>query len=133
MRFTQIQLPSNRRFGLFFTFVFLGICVYFYWMQEVWVGTIFFVSAIVFALVTFINDKLLLPLNKLWMGLGFVLSMIISPIVLAILFFGLFTPIAIFMRLFGRDELQLKKLKAKSFWRLRALSQPESESFRYQF
>ena len=47
------------------------------------------------------------------------LGMIISPIILATIFFGLFTPIAFFMRLAGRDELKLKLKNKRSHWILR--------------
>jgi len=58
--------------------------------------------------------------------------MIVSPIVLGIIFFGLFTPIAFFMRLSGRDELRLKLSKKASHWVSR--SEPlKSESFKQQF
>ena len=37
--------------------------------------------------------------------------MIVSPIVLGFIFFGLITPIAMFMRVSGRDELRLNLVK----------------------
>jgi len=51
------------------------------------------------------------------MEFGLVLGKIFSPIVLGIIFFGLFTPISILMRIFGRDELRLKFIKKNSYWR----------------
>jgi hypothetical protein len=50
------------------------------------------------------------------MRLGFLLGKIISPIILGVIFFGLITPYGIVMRMFGRDELNLKKIKNKSYW-----------------
>ena len=52
----------------------------------------------------------------MWMYLGFILGKIISPIVLGMIFFGLFTPYGIAMRMMGRDELCLKKTKKQSHW-----------------
>ena len=79
-----------------------------------------------------IKSDALLPLNKLWMYFGILLGMIVSPIVLGIVFFGLFTPIAMFMRLSGRDELRLKLTQKASHWISR--SEPiKSESFKHQF
>ena len=47
-------------------------------------------------------------------------------------FFGLITPIAMFMRVSGRDELRLKFSQKASHWILR--SEPiKSESFKQQF
>ena len=53
-------------------------------------------------------------------------------IVLGIIFFGLFTPIAILMRLSGRDELRLKLIKKPSHWILRNET-IKSQSFKHQF
>ena len=51
---------------------------------------------------------------------------------LAAIFFGVFTPIALFMRLIGRDELRLKLSKKSSHWISR--SKPiKSETFKQQF
>ena len=70
--------------------------------------------------------------NKLWVKLGLVLGMIISPIILGMIFFGLFTPIAFLTKLRGRDELRLKIKCKTSHW----ISRKESitvNSFRRQF
>ena len=41
----------------------------------------------------------------LWMRLGILLGMITSPIILGILFFGVFTPVGFFRRLLGKDSV----------------------------
>jgi hypothetical protein len=69
-----------------------------------------------FLVITIINAKILLPLNKLWMKFGILLGMIVSPIIMGIIYFGIFTPIAIIMRLAGRDELRLRLKKQKTHW-----------------
>ena len=83
-------------------------------------------------LITLINERALLPLNKLWMRFGQLIGIIISPIILGIIFFGIFTPYSLLMRLFGRDELQLKFGKRESYWKLRNQSIPLT-NFRKQF
>ena len=74
---------------------------------------IFVALTLFFLITTIINANLLLPLNKLWMRFGLLLSRIISPIILGIIFFGLVTPYGLIMSMFGRDELRLKKIKVK--------------------
>jgi hypothetical protein len=52
--------------------------------------------------------------------------------VLGVLFFGLFTPLAVLMRLSGRDEMRLRFSRKASHWITR--SEPiKSESFKHQF
>ena len=50
------------------------------------------------------------------MRFGFLLGIIVSPIVLGMIFFGMFMPIAFFLRLKGRDELRLKFNNKSSHW-----------------
>ena len=132
MKFSEIELPSNRKFGLFFTFVFAVVAAYFYYSTNVSWAYVFISTALIFLLITLIKSEALLPLNKLWMRFGLLLGMIVSPIVLGIIFFGLFTPIAILMRLSGRDELRLKLTLKASHWISRG-DPIKSESFKRQF
>jgi len=132
MKFSEIELPSNRKFGFFFTFVFVLSATYFYYSANVTWTYVFIAAALLFLLVTLIKSDTLLTLNKLWMQFGLLLGMIVSPIVLGVIFFGLFTPIAMLMRLSGRDELRLKYTQKTSHWISR--EEPvKSKSFKYQF
>jgi len=132
MKFSVIELPSNRKFGFFFTFVFAVAAVYFYYTANVSWAYAFIAAASIFLLVTRLKSDALLPLNKLWMRLGLLLGLIVSPIVLGIIFFGLVTPIAMLMRLSGRDELRLNFTNKASHWISR--SEPiKSESFKRQY
>jgi hypothetical protein len=132
MKLPETELPSNKKFGNFFTFVFIIIASYFYFNKSLNLTYIFGVVAAVFILVTILKDELLLPLNRLWMRFGLLIGMIIGPIVLGLIFFILFSPVAIFMRLFGRDELHLKYKKKSSHWILRDDSIC-ADSFKRQF
>ncbi len=132
MKFSEIELPSNRKFGFLFTFVFALAAAYFYYSANVSWAYVFIATALIFLLITLTKSDALLSLNKLWMHFGLLLGMIVSPIVLGIIFFGLFTPIAMLMRLSGRDELRLKFNHKVSHWISRA--EPiKSESFKNQF
>lgn len=132
MKFSEIELPSNRKFGFFFTFVFAAAAAYFFYAANITWTYVFVTAVLIFLLITLIKSNALLPLNKLWMRFGLLLGMIVSPIVLGVIFFGLFTPIAMLMRLSGRDELRLKFSQKASHWITR--SEPiKSESFKNQF
>ena len=132
MNLSAIELPSNRKFGFFFTAVFLIVAGYSYHINSnVWpyilclIGLIFFV-------VTIVKADILLPLNKLWMKIGLLLGIVISPIIMGIIFFGIFTPIAILMRLFKRDELRLQFKRQTTHW-INRESIEETDSFKQQF
>jgi hypothetical protein len=132
MKFSGIELPSNRKFGFFFTSVFAVAAAYFYYSVNMAWAYVFVAASSIFLLTASIKSDALLPLNKLWMQFGLLLGIIVSPIVLGIIFFGLFTPIAILMRITGRDELRLKFIQETSYWISR--NEPmKSESFSNQF
>ena len=116
MKFSEIQLPSNRKFGFFFTFVFLLATFYSSYIDSKVLVYVLGAICGVFFIITIINADALLPLNKLWMKFGILLSVIVNPIIMGVIFFGIFTPIAIFMRLSGRDELRLRFKNKKTHW-----------------
>ena len=132
MNFSDIELPSNKKFGFFFTFVFAILAFYFLFIDSILWAQALALLAVLFLLITVIIPQVLLPLNKLWMRLGLLLGMIVSPIVLGIIFFGLVTPYGVVMRMFGRDELRLKFTKKSSHWISRSES-IKSDSFKNQF
>ena len=132
MNFSDIKLPSNKRFGFFFTFIFAVTAAYFYKATNFSWMYIFSATSLTFLFFTIVKDDILLPLNKLWMRFGILLGMIVSPIILGVIFFGMFTPIAVLMRIWGRDELRLKLNDKVSHWILRS-TPVQSDSFKNQF
>ncbi|MBT8417097.1 MAG: hypothetical protein KJO42_06605 [Silicimonas sp.] len=129
------RMPSDIKFGRFFTAVFLAASVYFFWTGDgllLPLGLLFL--AIVFLALTLLRPEMLYPLNRGWFLLGIGLGMIVSPIVLGIIFFVLIAPIALIMRLVGRDELKLSRdASSDSHWIERVPAGPTAESFRDQF
>jgi len=133
MNFPDVELPSNHKFGFFFTAVFTAIGAYLFTENSINVPFIFVGLATIFFLVTVFKAELLLPLNKLWMRFGLLLGMIVSPIVMGVIFFGVFTPISLLTRLFGRDELRLKFTNRTSHWKGRNIENTQNDAFKNQF
>tara|TARA_B100001057_G_C22741196_1_gene907824 strand:+ start:341 stop:739 length:399 start_codon:yes stop_codon:yes gene_type:complete len=119
MKHSKVALPSNRKFGFFFTLVFFFSASYFFLNDRILIAYIFLAFVTIFLLITLVNADALLSLNKLWMKLGQLLGKIISPIILSIIFFLLVTPYGLVMCLFRRDELCLKLGKRESLWKSR--------------
>tara|TARA_B100001964_G_C14139421_1_gene556665 strand:+ start:101 stop:502 length:402 start_codon:yes stop_codon:yes gene_type:complete len=133
MNETYEYLPSNRKFGFFFAAIFLILGSYFFYKDFNKLSVCFLILSILLILITFLKEDLLLPLNKLWLKLGLLLGKIISPIILGFIFFILFSPLGIIMKIFGRDVLRLKKHRRKTYWKNRKPVGPDRESFKYQF
>jgi hypothetical protein len=129
----SINLPSNHKFGWFFTSVFSLSVAYAYWRSWYTVAYVALVGAFLFATFTLVSPQLLAPLNRLWYQFGIILGKIVSPIVLGLIFFALITPTSLVTRLFGRDELKLKKGNVASYWTDRSPPGPPSDSFKNQY
>ena len=107
---------SNRSFGLLFFLVFLILG--FWPLKNSLDPNLYLISiSAVFLILGLTNSKILSPLNKLWIKFGEILGMIIAPLVMALVYFIVLTPVSLIVRLFGKDLLGLKFLKKKdSYW-----------------
>ncbi len=127
------QLPSNLKFGWFFAAFFALLAAYAYWKGWGEAVTAALILSVFFVAVTLVSPHLLSPLNRLWYGFGLLLGKIVSPIVLGVIFFVLITPISLITRLFGRDELKMKKRSVDTYWVDRSPPGPSSDSFKNQY
>jgi hypothetical protein len=85
-------------------------------------------------LLTLIRPRLLHPLNILWARLALLISKVTNPIMTGLMFYVLFTPVAIVLRLMGKDLLRLKAEPAENtFWIPRDPPGPAPETMRNQF
>ena len=109
------KISSNRSFGILFSIVFAIIA---FWPiisgdpLRLWSIPI----SIIFLVLGLFNSKLLNPLNIVWVKFGELLGRIIAPIVMAIIYFIIVTPIGLFMRLIGKDLLNIKFSQANTYW-----------------
>jgi Saxitoxin biosynthesis operon protein SxtJ len=129
----EIKPSSNRSFGLLIATVFLIVSLWpaidgqpiRWWALGV--AAMFLVLALLWA-------AALGPLNKLWTKLGVLLYNIVNPIVMAVLFYVTVTPIALLMRMLGKDPLRLRRdPDAASYWIHRTPPGPTPESMKNQF
>ena len=132
MNIDKIVLPSNSKFGTFLFIISFSAFIFFYYKNNSFWSYLFGVLGFVIFFITALKSDILSPFNKLWFKFGLLLGTIVSPIVMGVIFFGFFTPIAIFMRLIGRDELHLECKNQSTYWIKRKISK-QLESFKQQF
>ena len=107
---------SNRSFGLLFFFVFIGLGLWPITKGEN-LNIYLVLISIFFLFFGILNSKILTPFNNIWMKFGEVLGIVIAPIVIAVVYFIILTPISLIVRLSGKDLLGLKFNKSKStYW-----------------
>ena len=109
------KISSNRSFGILFSIVFAIIA---FWPTingnplRLWSIPI----SVIFLVLGLLNSKLLNPLNIVWVKFGELLGRIIAPLIMALIYFLIVTPIGLFMRLIGKDLLNLKFSKSNTYW-----------------
>ena len=111
----EIKISSNRSFGIVFSIFFSLVGIYlllnnspvYYWS---------FLISLIFLILGLLNSKILGPLNQIWFKFGILLGKVVSPIVMGIIFFLVITPIAILLKIFGKDVLKLKLNNNETYW-----------------
>jgi hypothetical protein len=125
------KASSSRTFGFVMAAFFLLLAFRFRSRAgSLWVSLISIALTLIVIALT--RPAVLAPFNRAWMALGKLLNRVVSPVVLALLFFGVVWPIGFLMRLTGNDALRLKRAAATgSYWVAR---EPlESDHFTRQF
>ena len=80
------------------------------------------------------RPSLLSAPNNIWQKFGLLLHRIVSPVIMAVLFYGTILPIGLLMRRLGKDPLRLKLDKTRrQLLAARSDDRPQSESMRQQF
>jgi hypothetical protein len=124
---------SDRSFGVVMAVAFAAIAAFKLWRGSpswwVWLAI-----AVMFAVAALLRPQWLRPLNSLWYRFGLLLHAIVSPIVMAAMFFGAILPIGLLMRLFGNRPLTPRfEPDANSYWVLRRDGTPAPGSMKNQF
>ena len=115
MKYKDIKISSNRSFGIVFFVVFLVIGL---WpiINNGDIRNWSVIISAIFLVLGLLNSKVLTPLNKAWFKFGIFLGNFIAPIVMAIVYFLVVTPIGILMKIVKKDLINLKKNNNKSYW-----------------
>ena len=129
----DVVVGSDRSFGFVFAIFFLIVAA-----VQLWTGHHSFwpwlIASGAFLLITLIAPRMFHPLNFLWFKFGMLLHHIISPVILGLMFFVVFTPLGILMRSLKKRPLNLQfDAQAKSYWIDRKPPGPLPESFKNQF
>ena len=115
MKNNDIKIGSNKSFGIVFFIVFLIIALYpILKGQDLRLWSL--IISLIFLILGMINSTVLTPLNKIWFKFGILLGNIISPIVMAIVFFVVVTPTGIIMKILRKDLIGLKKNNKNTYW-----------------
>ena len=121
-----IKAGSERSFAWVFAVVF-ALVGFWPWIfadaePRTWemIRYLWLIPSVALLLLAYTWSKALYWPNFLWTKLGMLLGMVVAPIVISVIYFLVVTPTGLWMRLVGKDSLQLKKPEpADSYWILR--------------
>jgi hypothetical protein len=114
----SVKPGSDRTFGFFIASVFLVIGVYPYFSAggglQIWCLSV----GALFGFIALRHPQVLHQPNRYWVKLGLLLGKFISPLILAVIFFLVITPLAVIARMSGYDSLKLRKPKKhiQTYW-----------------
>ena len=111
----NIKIGSNKSFGVVFSIVFLIVALYPVLNNDS-IRTWSVILSLIFLVLGLLNSPILSPLNKIWFYFGIFLGKIVSPLIMAIIFFIVVTPIGFIMRLLKKDILNLSFNNNKTYW-----------------
>ncbi len=109
---------SNKTFGILFFVVLLLVGLWPIINNEN-PRVFLIILSLLFLILGLLNSKLLTPLNIFWIKIGEVLGKFISPIVMFLIYFTILTPLSFLIRITGKDLLNIKYSKKKSYWTTR--------------
>jgi hypothetical protein len=129
----EVQGSSDRGFGFVFAGFFALVAIVRWWKDQGYAGW-FAAAALAMLLLALIRPSVLAPFNRLWTKLALLLSKVMNPVIMGILFFLVVTPIGLAMRLLGKRPLALEiDPAAKSYWVERTPPAPLPGSMKNQF
>ncbi|MEA2840519.1 MAG: hypothetical protein QOF41_1849 [Methylobacteriaceae bacterium] len=129
----EVKGSSDRGFGFVFAGFFAVVAIVRWWKEHGGAGW-FAAAAVAMLAISLARPALLAPFNRVWTQLALVLSKIVNPVIMAVLFFIVVAPIGLLMRVFKKRPLALAfDPAAKSYWIERAPPAPLPGSMKNQF
>jgi len=125
---------TDRGFGIVFAVVFSLIALF-----QLYVGRLDWaiglgVVAAVFLALALVAPAILRPLNRIWLRFGALIHKITNPLIMGLIFFVVFAPMGMIMRVFGFNPLrQGFERDRESYWIDREVPGPSPESMKQQF
>ena len=122
-----------RSFGVTFAIIFLTIAGFLYY-QEKDSFQLFIYLAGSFSGLGFILPIVLKPFYMVWMIFAAILGWFMTKMILSLLFSIIITPIGLFLKILGKDLLDLKEQKnKKSYWNIRNSEEEQNQNYEKQF
>ena len=129
----EIALKELRKFGFTLSCA-LSILGGFVLWRKGEAGLLLWGIGIAVFLMGLIKPRSLGAIHKGWMKLAFLMGFFMTHLILALMYYLVFTPVALVMKTLGKDPLRLKHDRnAKSYWIKRPRREFTKESYEKMF
>ena len=129
---TRLTPSEGRQFGLTVGFAFLALAGLVYWRTGGPVVNALGTTGVFLVIAGIVVPTRLGPLFRSWMALALVISKITTPVLMALVYFLVITPIGLTMRVLGHNPLKQKE-HSGGFWVDRKQEQDRRGSMYNQF
>ena len=135
-RLTRVREPAVsprelRSFALTVGAAFVALAALLYWRGRIAAAAIVAGAGVALVLAGLIAPAALGPVYRTWMALALAISRVTTPLFMALVYFGVLTPIALAMRVVGKRPLARSR-DATTYWTERPPSARRSD-LRRQF
>ena len=135
MQWSDIQFnPSEktlRQFAGLFLIVFgLLVLVEIQFRQRPQLALVYGALAATVGPLGLLQPRVMRPIWVAWSVVAFPIGFVVSTVILAVLFYAMFTPIGLVFRLAGRDALALRRADVRTYWKPRPAARDKRQYFR---
>jgi hypothetical protein len=135
MQWSDVVKPpatrTLRQFGGLCLVVFGGLAAWRFWHGDAGTFTIVLAAAALLVGVTgLVAPAVVRPVFTAWMIVAFPIGWTVSRVALGLMFFVLFTAVAVVFRLTGRDPLRLRRAAHETYWMPKASARSGEEYLR---
>ena len=105
-----------RKFGFIFS-AFLGVIAWVICRKNIFYCSDLITASALFIFLAITNPRLLKVFYGIWRTFGFIMKYIMTRVILILVFFLVFTPVGLFLKIYGKDLLDRKIEEGReSYW-----------------
>lgn len=129
---TRLTAREGRRFALTVGGAFLVLAALAWWRERYLVANVLAALSGLLILAGLLIPTHLGPIERTWMKLAHAISRVTTPVVMAVMYFGVLTPTALIRRLFAQNPIEHHPAEG-SYWKARPPGRRRSASMEQQF
>jgi hypothetical protein len=128
----RLTRRDGRRFGFTVGGAFFVFAALAWWRERLLIASVLSTFSGLLAVAALLMPTRLGPIERGWMKLAHAISLVTTPIVMAVMYFGIITPIGLTLRRFGHRAIEHRP-GAHGFWKTRPAGKRRSASMEQQF